>query len=146
MIETLDADVRLKRGDAAGAVVLLRSAQPRFPQQRAIAYGLVESFLEARMPDDALKFTEDDLLSYPSDPKMHFLQAKTYAMLGRRLQQHRAQAEAYALLGQLPAAVIQLELAQKSGDGNFYEYSQVDSRLRELKKRVADQAKEPKPR
>jgi predicted Zn-dependent protease len=67
-------------------------------------------------------------------------------MLGRRLQQHRAQAEAYALRGQLPAAVQQLELAQKSGDGNFYEYSQVDSRLRELKKRVADEAKESKPK
>jgi predicted Zn-dependent protease len=146
MVETLDADVRRKRGDAAGAVALLRGAQPRFPQERAIAYGLVESLLEARMPDDALKFAEDDLLNYPSDPKMHFLQAKTYAMLGRRLQQHRAQAEAYALRGQLPAAVQQLELAQQSGDGNFYEYSQVDSRLRELKKRVADEAKNPKPK
>ncbi|NJD33777.1 MAG: M48 family metallopeptidase [Betaproteobacteria bacterium] len=146
MIETLEAELRLKQGDAAGAVAILRSAQPRFPQERAVAYGLVESLLEARLPNDALKFTEDDLMSYPSDAKMHFLQAKTYAMLGRRLQQHRAQAEGYALLGQLPEAVVQLELAQKSGDGNFYEYSQVDSRLREVKKRVADEAKQPKPR
>jgi predicted Zn-dependent protease len=144
MIETLDAQLRLKQGDAAGAVQLLRSAQPRFPQERAIAYGLVESLLEARMPNEAITFTEDDLASYPSDAKMHSLQAKTYSMLGRRLQQHRAQAEAYALLGQLPAAVEQLELAQKSGDGNFYEYSQVDARLRELKKRIADEAKQPK--
>jgi predicted Zn-dependent protease len=77
---------------------------------------------------------------------MHCLQAKTYAMLGKRLQQHRAQAESYALLGQLPLAVEQLELAQKSGDGNFYEYSQVDSRLREMKKRMADEAKQTKPK
>lgn len=146
MIETLDAKLRLKLGDAAAAVKLLRTAQPRFPQERAIAYGLVESLLEARMPNEAIRFTEDDLLSYPSDAKMHSLQAKAYAMLGRRLQQHRAQAEAYALLGQLPEAVLQLELAQKSADGNFYEYSQVDSRLRELKKRVTDEAKQPKPK
>jgi predicted Zn-dependent protease len=146
MIETLDAQVRLKQGDAAAAAALLRGAQPRFPQERAIAYGLVEALLEARMPQEAIKFTEDDLLSYPSDAKMHFLQAKTYAMLGRRLQQHRAQAEAYALLGQLPAAAEQLELAQKSADGNFYEYSQVDSRLREVRKRIADEAKQTKPK
>jgi predicted Zn-dependent protease len=144
MIEVLDANLRMKQGDALGAVKILRSAQPRFPQQRAIAYALVEALLEARLPDDALKFAEDDLVSYPSDSKMHALQAKSYAMLGRRLQQHRAQAEAYALLGQLPEAVIQLELAQKSGDGNFYEYSQVDSRLREIKKRIADEAKQAK--
>jgi predicted Zn-dependent protease len=144
MIETLDAQLRLKQDDAAGAANLLQGAQKRFPQERAIAYGLVESLLEARRPNEAITFTEDDLISYPSDAKMHSLQAKTYAMLGRRLQQHRAQAEAYALLGQLPAAVEQLELAQKSGDGNFYEYSQVDSRLREMKKRIADEAKQPK--
>jgi predicted Zn-dependent protease len=144
MIETLAAQVRLKQGDAPGAVKILRAAQPRYPQERAITYGLVESLLEARLPQEAIKVTEDDLLSYTTDAKMHALQAKTYALLGKRLQQHRAQAEAYVLLGQLPAGVEQLELAQKAGDGNFYEQSQVDSRLRELKKRMADEAKQAK--
>lgn len=144
MIETLAAQLRLKQGDAAGAVKILRDAQPRFPQERAIAYGLVESLLEARQPQQAIKVTEDELLNYPSDAKMHALQAQTWSLLGKRLQQHRAQAESYVLLGQLPQAVEQLELAQKAGDGNFYEQSQVDSRLRELKKRLADEAKQPK--
>jgi predicted Zn-dependent protease len=141
MIETLTAELRLKEGDASAAVKILRAAQPRFPQERAITYGLVEALLEARLPSDAIKVTEDDLLSYPSDAKMQALQAKTYSMLGKHLQQHRAQAEAYALQGQVAAAVEQLELAQKSGDGNFYEHSQVDARLREMKKRMADEAK-----
>lgn len=141
MIETLAAQLRLKQGDAAGAVKILRAAQPRYPQERAIAYGVVESLLEARLPQEAIKATEDDLASYPSDAKMHALQARTYSLLGKRLQQHRAQAEAYALLGQVPAAVEQMELAQKAGDGNFYEQSQVDSRLRELKKRLAEETK-----
>ena len=48
MIETLDADVRLKRGDAAGAVALLRSAQPRFPQERAIAPEVYRALDRAR--------------------------------------------------------------------------------------------------
>ncbi len=144
MLETLAARLRLRQGDAEGAVKLLRTAQPRYPQERAIAYGLVEALHEARLPQDALKLTEDDLLNYPSDAKMHALQAKTYAMQGRRLQQHRAQAEAYLLLGQTAAAGEQMELAQKSGDGNFYEHSQVDSRLREIRKRIADEARQAK--
>jgi predicted Zn-dependent protease len=144
MIETFAAQLRLKHGDAPGAVKLLRAAQPRYPDERGIAYGLVESLLEAHMPADAIKVTEDELLSYPSDARMHGLQAKTYSLLGQRLQQHRAQAEAYALQGMVPLAVEQLELAQKAGDGNFYEHSQVDSRLREMKKRMADEAKEAK--
>ena len=141
MIETLAAQLRLKQGDAAAAVAILRAAQPRYPQERAIAYGLVEALLAARLPEEAISLTEDDLLNYPSDARMHALQAKTYSVLGKRLQQHRAQAEAYALQGQVPAAVEQLDLAQKSGDGNFYEQSQVDARLREMKKRMAEEAK-----
>jgi predicted Zn-dependent protease len=144
MVETLAALLRLKQGDPANAVKLLREAQPRYPQDRAIMYGLVESLQDARLYPDALKVSVDDLLSYPSDARMHALQAKTYAMLGKRLQQHRAQAESYLLQGQLALAVEQMELAQKSGDGNFYEQSQVDARLRELKKRMADEAKEAK--
>ena len=144
MVETLAALLRLKQGDPANAVTLLREAQPRYPQDRAIMYGLVESLQDARLYPDALKVSVDDLLSYPSDARMHALQAKTYAMLGKRLQQHRAQAESYLLQGQLVLAVEQMELAQKSGDGNFYEQSQVDARLRELKKRMADEAKEAK--
>jgi predicted Zn-dependent protease len=85
-------------------------------------------------------------LSYPSDARAHALQSRTYARLGKRLQQHRAQAEAYALLGQLGLAVEQMELAQKSGDGNFYEQSRVDARLREMKQRQAEEAKQAKPK
>ena len=75
---------------------------------------------------------------------MHDLQAKTYAVLGLRLQQHRALAEVYALRGQLLAAIEQLQLAQKAGDGDFYEHSTVDSKLRELKQRQAKEAKDAK--
>ncbi|MBI5791713.1 MAG: M48 family metallopeptidase [Rhodocyclales bacterium] len=144
MIETLAAQLRQKQGDAIAAAAILRAAQPRYPQDRAIAYALVDSLLEAGQPQQAIKVTEDDLQNYPSDPRMHLLQARTWSMLGRRTQQHRALAEAYALQGQLAPAVEQLELAQKAGDGNFYEQSQVDSRLREVKKRMAEEAKQAK--
>jgi predicted Zn-dependent protease len=48
------------------------------------------------------------------------------------LLQHRAQAEAYVLRGNLPAAIEQLQLAQRAGDGDFYQKSSVEARLREL--------------
>jgi predicted Zn-dependent protease len=49
------------------------------------------------------------------------------------LPQHRALAEAYFRLGNLAAAIEQLVMAQKSGDGDFYQLSSVDARLRELR-------------
>lgn len=141
MIDTLAANLRLQQGDAPAAVKILRAAQLRYPQERAVVYGLVESLRAANAVDEALKVATDDLAIYTSDATMHRLQAMLLAQSGQRLQQHRALAEAYALEGLLPAAVEQLQLAQKAGDGNFYEQSQVDARLREFRKRLDDEAK-----
>ena len=76
-----------------------------------------------------------------SDFKLYGLQAKTFSALGKRLQQHRAQAEFYYLQGQLVQAVEQLQYAQRETDGNFYEQSVVDARLRELRALQAEEEK-----
>ncbi|HEX8961590.1 MAG TPA: M48 family metalloprotease [Rhodocyclaceae bacterium] len=144
MIETLAADLRMKQDDPAGAVKLLRSAATRYPTERAVSYALVDALLAAGQPQEALKVTVADLQAYTTDFRMHELQAKTYAALGKRLQQHRAQGEAYYLQGQLMPAIEQFELAQKSDDGDFYEHSQVDARLRTLKRRQAEEMKQKK--
>jgi predicted Zn-dependent protease len=141
LFETVAAEARLRQKDAAGAVAILRAAYKQFPLERAVVYDLVDDLLANKQPDEALRITVSDLQSYPSDARMHGLQAKTYAMLGKHVLEHRAQAEAYAAQGQLVAAIEQLQLAQKAKDGDFYVYSQIDSRLRELKARQAEEAK-----
>jgi predicted Zn-dependent protease len=144
MVDALAAELRTKRGDSEGAVKILRLASTRYPQDRAITYGLSEALLDDRRADEALKLTVADLQLYSADPHMFSLQARAYAMLGRQLQQHRALAEAYLLQGQLPAAVEQLQLAQKAPDGDFYERSQVDARLREMKALLLEEMKQKK--
>jgi predicted Zn-dependent protease len=144
MVDTLAAELRMKQNDAATATRLLRDAAGRYPQERAVAYALVDDLLASGDAEQALKTTVADLQSYPSDYRMHALQAKTYAMLGKRLQQHRAQGESYALQGQLMPAIEQFELAQKSTDGDFYEHSEVDARLRALKRQQAEEMKRKK--
>lgn len=138
---TLAAALRMKQNDAPGAVAILRKAYVSYPKERAVVYALVDALLASGQAKEALRITEDDLLGHSSDANAHTLQAKTYAMLGRRLQQHRAQAEAYALSGRLGEAISQLELAQKAGDGSFYEQSQVDARLREFRARREEEKK-----
>ncbi|OIQ74783.1 beta-barrel assembly-enhancing protease precursor [mine drainage metagenome] len=144
MIESLAAQLRMSQNDPAGALKILRAALLLYPQERALAYAQVEDLLAAGQQQQALRATVDDLQNYPSDVRMHGLQAKTYAALGKHLEQHRAQAEVYALQGRLLAAIEQLQLAQKAGDGDFYERSAVDSRLRELKLQQAREAKDAK--
>jgi len=144
LVESLAARLRVSRNDTTGALDILRPALARYPQERGLAYALVETLLADNQSQAALRVTLDDLQAYPSDARMQGLQARTYAALGNRLQQHRAQAEVYVLQGQLQEAIIQLQLAQKSSDGNFYEHSQVDARLREIKLRQTEEAKEKK--
>jgi predicted Zn-dependent protease len=81
---------------------------------------------------------------HPEDPRLRALQAQTYAALGRRLLQHQAQAELYLLRGSVPAAIEQLQLARAAGDGNFYELSAVEARLKELRARHAQDERDAK--
>ena len=145
MIDTLATDARKAQGDLDGALKLYREARIRHPRNRALLYGQIDALLASGQSQMALKTATDELQLTPSDAALHGLQAKSYAALGKRLQQHRAQAELYVLQGQLIPAIQQLELAQKAGDGDFFEHSQVDARLRELRARQVEEAKEKLP-
>lgn len=142
MFDTLVAELRLRQGMPDEAVKTLKAAQLRYPQERAVVYGLATALLEAGQADQALQLAAHDLQTRPGDERMYGFQARAYAQLGRILEQHRAQAEAYYQQGRLLAAIEQLHLAQKAPDGDFYARSQVDARLRELKAKQALEMKE----
>lgn len=144
MISGLAAEIRSAAGDLPLAQATYREALQRYPQSRALVYGYAESLISGRQPDQALRFIAAQLQLYSSDFKLYGLQAKSHALAGNHLQKHRAQAEHYFLQGMLGPAVEQLELAQKTGNGNFYEMSVVDARLRELRKLQIEEAKQKK--
>jgi predicted Zn-dependent protease len=144
MIDGLAARVSQARGDRAGALAILRAALSRYPDDRPLTYAYVEALQDAGRNQDALGALFGPLRHYPSDEHLHMLLAKTYAGLGKRLLQHQAQAEVYVLQGSLPQAIEQLQLAQSAGDGDFYQLSAVDARLRELRSRQRQQAKDAK--
>ncbi|MCK0505566.1 beta-barrel assembly-enhancing protease [Aromatoleum anaerobium] len=132
-IESLAAELRLAARDPAAAVKILEAAQARFPDGGALRYALVDALLQAGRASDAAMMARADALRRTDDDRMWTLVARSEAALGRRTAQHRAQAEVYVLQGSLPAAIEQLELARRAGDGDFYELSAVDARMRELK-------------
>jgi len=142
MIEALDARTRLAAGDKPGALAVLRDAQKRYPYSRALSYGYVAALQDSGENQAALEALREPLRLYPRDARLHALQAKTYAALGKRLLQHQSQGEAYALQGSLPAAIEQYQLARSAGDGDFYQLSVVDARLKELRSQYALEVKD----
>jgi predicted Zn-dependent protease len=142
MIDTLDARARQASGDTAGAAALLSKAHERYPYSRAVAYAHIAALEDAGNRDAALASARDALRVFPRDAQLYGMQAKIYAALGKRLLQHHAQGEAYALQGSLPAAIEQLQLARSAGDGDFYQLSVVEARLKELRTQHATEMKD----
>ena len=134
IVAGLAADIRIASGDLSGALGIYRGALHRFPQAKSLIYGHAEALHAARSYAQAVNFLEAQLQRDSSDYKLYGLQAKNHAAMGKRLQQHRAQAEYYFLQGLLCQAIEQLQFAQKATDGSFHEQSAVDARLRELRK------------
>lgn len=144
MVETLAGEIREAQGDHKAALRIYREARTHYPQDKALIYAQLENLIADRQLDEALRVAAAEIRNAPSDATLYRAQAKAYALAGRRMQQHRAQAEIYALQGQLPAAIEQLELAQKASNGDFYELSAIDARLRELRANRGEEAKEAK--
>ncbi len=144
MFDGLAARIKQALGDNRGAAEGLKQALARNPNNRALNYSYIESLQQLGQFRQAASLLEEQIKNYPRDARLYGLQAKGYAALGKRLLQHQAQAEVYVLQGSLPTAIEQLQLAQKSGDGDFYQLSSVEARLRDLRAQLADEMKDAK--
>jgi predicted Zn-dependent protease len=144
MIETLAARVKQGLGEQERAAALLGDARKRYPHSRSLLYAHVGALHEGGRDKDALTALAEPMRLYPKDATLYELQAKCYATLGKRLLQHQAQAEVYVLQGSLPAAIEQLQLARSAGDGDFYQLSVLDARLKELRSQHAAEVRDAK--
>ena len=142
LIELLAGELKRAEGKGAEAAGIYQAALKSYPQYRPLVYASCDALLQNRQPQDALKLISDQLQFYPQDHHLFLLQAKSYAVLDKKLLQHKSQAEAYYLMGNLRGAVEQLQIAQKSGDGDFYQLSSVEARLKELRALEADNRKQ----
>lgn len=139
MIDAIAAHVYQEAGDIAVALKRYEDALARYPNKMQFIYDYPDALLAANRARDATVFAERELLRFPSDGRLHRTAARAYAALGNRMQQHRHQAELYAWQGDLRGAVTQLELAIKAGDGDFYQSSVVETRLRALRQELFEQ-------
>lgn len=132
MIDALAAQTLIASGELEKGLAAYREGLRANPGRRALAYGYADALINARRANEAVEYLSSKLETRSADPKLYELQARGYAATGKRMLQHRALAEAYALRGNLRGAIEQLQIAQKAGDGDFYQQSSVEARLKEL--------------
>ncbi len=133
MIDALEGDLLVVAGNLKGAAAFYQAALIEHPRYRALVYDYADLLIRTGQPREALRIASDALQYYPSDHRLFFIQARAHAELGQVLSQGRVQAEANVLLGNRALAIEQLQNALRAGDGDFFELSSAESRLRELR-------------
>lgn len=142
MIEAMAGQVLSQAGQRDAAIRRYQAALQRYPNHMQLVYDYPDALIETGQLAAALRFIENQLQRIPNDGRLHQLAARSYAALGKKLLQHTHQGEYYVRLGNLRGAIEQFELGIKAGDGNFYQVSTAESRLRVLRNDLADQGKE----
>ena len=141
MIEAIGGHVLLESGDVDGAVRRFEAGVNRYPNKMQLVYDYPEALLKAGRNGEAAQFVERQLNRFPGDGPLQLLAARAYAAQNKQMLAHHHQGEYYAWQGNLKGAIDQLEIASKAKDGDFYQASVVDTRLRALKRELADQNK-----
>lgn len=141
MIESLAAKILVAKNNPQQAEQQYAAALKKYPENRALIYGQTEHYLGIKKPELAIKFLTDKQNLYPQDPYFYELKSRAYAMLDKKLLSHQALGEAYYRKYDLKRATEQMDLAAKAKDGDFYQHSIVEARLKELQRMQDDEKK-----
>jgi predicted Zn-dependent protease len=139
MIEAMAGHVLMESGKLDLAIDRFKSALARYPNKMQLIYDYPQALAKAGRLREAAAFLETELARYPNDGPLHRIAARTYSDLGKKQQEHRHHCEYYAWQGDFKEAVRQFELASKANDGDFYQSSVVEARLRALRKELTEQ-------
>ena len=132
IIETLAAKLEVASNQPDQALNQYIRALNIYPNYRGLVYGLAEHYLMRNQPEKTISLINDKINLYPDDSYFYELLSRAYAKEGKELLQYQAQSEYYYRKFNLQQAIQQMELAAKSKDGNFYQKSIVESRLKQL--------------
>ena len=137
MITALEGKLKLAQKDRDGALKVFAEGVKAFPGNRGLGYDYAEALINAGRNDRALVVLDAQLLKDQNDGRLYELQAKAYSGQGKKMQQHMSLAESFLSNGNIMGAIEQLQLAQRTSNGDFYENSSIEARLRELRGVVA---------
>ncbi|MCA3186430.1 MULTISPECIES: M48 family metalloprotease [unclassified Cupriavidus] len=132
MLDVMAVELARSEGRAQDALTQAAATLRAFPLSHAAAITYADTLLATNRLDEAVKFLRSRTREETGRSEWWEMLARAYAAQGKRLQQHQALAEKYAMDGSYQAAIEQLQIARKAGDGDFYTLSEVDARLHQL--------------
>jgi predicted Zn-dependent protease len=134
MVEQLNIEILLKKGDMNGAYKAITKSLEKYPNNRVFVYGLANYFIERKLATKAIKFLRSYMLVFRNDAKLYEFLAKAYSLKGLKLLQFESLAESFYYKYNLQEAISQMDMAVRASDGDFYQKSRVEARLKQLQR------------
>jgi predicted Zn-dependent protease len=144
MLDVMSIELARAQGRQQDALNQAVASMKTFALSHAVAMSYAATLLGAGRTDQAVAFLRERTHEETTRSEWWDMLARAYADQGRRVQQHQALAEKYAVDGAYQAAIEQLQIARKAGDGDFYTLSEVDARLHQLERQFREEKQDSK--
>ncbi len=127
------SEVDARRGKGADALRRLSAAIDKHPGSYALNIAYAETALAQGQPANASQKLQSFLDFRDEEPRVYQLLARAAGDQDKQALGHQYLSEYYYWIGDLESAILQLEIALKRPELNFYESSKLESRLAELR-------------
>lgn len=135
----LSVDIALARKDYPRALSLAQAATKRWPDQRALGIAYAQALQGNGRHADAQDYLRAKIKQWGSDePSLYQMLAQSEERNGKPVQARRDLARYYVMTGAFAAAESQLQQARGLST-DFYEQSQIDVQIKEVKDRLAEE-------
>ncbi|MBQ2647731.1 MAG: M48 family metallopeptidase [Achromobacter sp.] len=135
----LSVDIALARKDNRRALDLAQAATKRWPEQRALGIAYASALQSNGRHAEAQDYLRAKIKQWGSDePSLYQMLAHSEERTGKPVQARRDLARYYVLTGAFAAAESQLQQA-RGMSSDFYEQSQIDVQIKEVKDKLAEE-------
>ncbi|MEN5399843.1 M48 family metalloprotease [Achromobacter xylosoxidans] len=135
----LAVDIALVRKDNRRAQDLAQAATRRWPEQRALGIAYATALQANGRHAEAQDYLRAKIKQWGSDePSLYQMLAQSEERTGKPVQARRDLARYYVMTGAFAAAESQLQQA-RGMSSDFYEQSQIDVQIKEVKDKLAEE-------
>ncbi len=136
MLARQRVDIARLQKDAVLSLQLAQAAFKRWPASRALALSYAQALQDNGRDRETVRFLRDRAQGWAQDePRVFQLMAASQSSTGEAVAARRDMARYYVAVGALQAGESQLQQARGMTE-DFYEQSQIDVQIRELRERI----------
>ena len=129
-------------GDIDAAIARFEAALARYPNKMQLIYDYPDALIAAKRTRDAVAFLERSSCASPTTAACTAPRPKPTPSSATGCSSTSTRASTTRGRATCAARSTQLELAIKAGDGDFYQVSVVETRLRALRRELLEQQRE----